>query len=104
MDKIFKAMADRNRRLVLTLLKNSSELSVSEILRNFSITQATLSSHLAILRKASLVNVRQSKRTRYYSLNETVLESFIRQLNVFIGKTVQTESTDIVVRGKSISH
>jgi DNA-binding transcriptional ArsR family regulator len=54
MDSIFKALSDKNRRKVLELLKEK-DMSVSEILKHFNITQASLSHHLDILKRANLV-------------------------------------------------
>jgi DNA-binding transcriptional ArsR family regulator len=54
MDSIFKALSDENRRKILELLKEK-DMSVSEILKHFKITQASLSHHLDILKRAKLV-------------------------------------------------
>lgn len=84
MDKIFKAMADINRRKILTLLKNG-EMSVNELLKNFEITQATLSNHLSVLKKASLVENRILGKQRIYRLNMEVLRVFAKNIDDFIG-------------------
>ncbi|MDR1944586.1 MAG: metalloregulator ArsR/SmtB family transcription factor [Candidatus Peribacteria bacterium] len=54
MDSIFKALSDKNRRKILELLKQK-DMSVSEILKHFEITQASLSHHLDTLKRANLV-------------------------------------------------
>ncbi|MFA4826892.1 MAG: metalloregulator ArsR/SmtB family transcription factor [Candidatus Shapirobacteria bacterium] len=84
MDKIFKALVDKNRRKVITLLKEQ-DLSVNEILKSFTISQATLSSHLAVLRKCGLVRCRVNGKQRIYGLNKELLAAFTRELNKFIG-------------------
>lgn len=99
MDKIFKAMADINRRKILTLLKNK-EMSVNELLKNFEITQATLSNHLSILRKAKLVENRILGKQRIYRLNIEPLELFIKNLNKFIGKLGDNDFTEIEIRSR----
>lgn len=99
MDKIFKAMADINRRKILTLLKNK-EMSVNELLKNFEITQATLSNHLSILRKAKLVENRILGKQRIYRLNVEPLELFIKNLNKFIGKLGDSDFTEIEIRSR----
>ena len=50
-DQIFKALSDANRREILRILREK-EMSVSELLTHFSITQASLSHHLDILKRA----------------------------------------------------
>jgi DNA-binding transcriptional ArsR family regulator len=54
MDNLFKALSDKNRRKILVLLKEK-DMSVSELLQHFTITQASLSHHLDILKRAELV-------------------------------------------------
>ena len=54
MDSIYKALSDKNRRKILSLLK-AKDLTVSELLAHFEITQASLSHHLDALKRANLV-------------------------------------------------
>ena len=79
MDKIFKALADRNRRKIISLLKER-DYAVTEMLKNFDIGQATLSSHLAILKKAGIVSSKVDNKWRIYSLNKDILMKFVREL------------------------
>lgn len=80
MDKIYKALADGNRRRILFWL-SKKEFSVNELLENFEITQATLSNHLAILRKAGLVGVRVAGKQRIYSLVKENLRKVVEELS-----------------------
>jgi DNA-binding transcriptional ArsR family regulator len=98
-DKIFKAMTDKNRRKIITLLKEK-ELSVNELLKNFDIRQATLSNHLAILKKANLVSCKVLGKQRIYSLNNEIFLSFVAELNRFGGRSgIETEQ-ELKIRGK----
>jgi len=97
MDKIFKAMADINRRKILTLLKNG-EMSVNDLLKNFEITQATLSNHLSILKKAKLVESRVLGKQRIYKINIDLLIFFAKNINQFVGKIEENFSEDIGLR------
>jgi len=97
MDKIFKAMADINRRKILTLLKNK-EMSVNDLLENFEITQSTLSNHLSILRKAKLVENRILGKQRIYRLNTEPLETFVKNMNNFIGCLGSNSFSEIEIR------
>ncbi|MCX6726220.1 MAG: metalloregulator ArsR/SmtB family transcription factor [Candidatus Shapirobacteria bacterium] len=90
MDKIFKALADINRRKILTLLKNDDS-NVSNIVKKLDIGQPTVSSHLAVLRKAGLVEVTVKSKERIYKLKREVFNSFIKQLNSFM-------SDEIIIR------
>ena len=97
MDKIFKAMADINRRKILTLLK-TKEMSVNELLKNFEITQATLSNHLSILKKANLVESRILGKQRIYRVNVELLIFFAKNINKFVGKTEEIFGEEIEIR------
>jgi DNA-binding transcriptional ArsR family regulator len=98
-DKTFKALADINRRKILTLLKNG-ELNVSKIVERLDIGQPTVSSHLAVLRKAGLVEVTVKSKERIYKLNRVRLNSFVKELNRFIEWTEVNVDDEIILRRK----
>lgn len=100
-DKIFKALADKNRRKILTLLKDG-EKTVSELLRDFDIGQATLSSHLSILRKAQLVNFKINGKLRIYRLNRELLVAFAENMRKFVGKLDDSFIEEIEIRSRRV--
>ncbi len=67
-DDFARAMADETRQRILILLQ-AGEMSVSELNEHFTMTQPTLSYHLAVLRRANLVNVRHTGRQTFYRAN-----------------------------------
>ena len=73
MDSLFKALADPNRRKIIQLLKNK-DLSVTDMLEKFDFTQASLSHHLDILKRADLVTTERRGQFIIYSLNTSVFE------------------------------
>lgn len=85
MDSIYKALSDPNRRKILEILKER-DMSVSDILTHFTITQASLSHHLDILKRANLVIDEKKWQFVYYSLNVSVFEEFMKVLYDFIKK------------------
>ena len=85
MNQLFKAFADPNRRKILELLK-TKDMYVNELLEHFSITQASLSHHLEILRSADLVIAEKKGQFVSYSLNPSVLEQFIASLYTMFTK------------------
>jgi DNA-binding transcriptional ArsR family regulator len=99
MDKLFKAMADKNRRKILTLLKDQ-DMSVYEILKYFDITQATLSNHLSILRKSNLVKCTIKGKQRIYRLNKEVFLTFAENINKFAGINGNNIPQEIGIRGQ----
>lgn len=76
MDSVFKALADPNRRKILTLLRKRS-MTVSEIQKQFSFSGPTLSYHLDALKGADLVVTERRGQFIVYSLNTSVLEEVI---------------------------
>lgn len=76
LEKTFKALADKNRREILNLLKKGS-LSAGDIAKNFNMTNATISYHLSILRDANLIVEEKHKNYIYYQLNSSVFEDIM---------------------------
>lgn len=81
----FKALSDPTRREILTLLR-AGPLSVSELLTHFSITGASLSHHLSILRQAGLIDDEKKGKYIYYTLNTTVLDDILNWMMSLKGK------------------
>lgn len=75
----FKALSDPVRRNILTLLKDGS-LSAGEIASHFEMTNATISYHLNILKRADLVHESKYKNFIYYELNTSVIEEIMMWL------------------------
>lgn len=67
--KIFKALGDDNRLLILRLL-NKGELCGCQLLSELDIGQSTLSHHMKILGEAGLINCKKVGKWRRYSLNQ----------------------------------
>ncbi|RPJ27676.1 MAG: ArsR family transcriptional regulator [Chloroflexi bacterium] len=64
-----KAIADDTRQKIMSACC-CSWLSVNEIVEKMNVSQPTVSHHLAILREADLVNVREEGKQTFYSLNQ----------------------------------
>lgn len=78
----FKALSDKTRREILLLLKNG-KLSAGEIAENFNMTQATISHHLSVLKKADLINEDRQWKYIYYELNASVFEEVMLWFSQF---------------------
>ena len=81
----FKALSDPVRRKILTDLKGG-RMSAGEIVKAFQMTGATISYHLAQLKKAGLVTETKYKNYVYYELNASVFEEVLLWLTQFGGK------------------
>jgi DNA-binding transcriptional ArsR family regulator len=73
-DAFFKAIADPNRRKILSLLKKEGVMTAGKIAQHFEISKPALSEHLKILRNADLICSIKKKQFIHYSLNTTILE------------------------------
>jgi ArsR family transcriptional regulator len=75
-----KALADETRQKIMKLCC-CEWISVNEIVEQLGgVTQPTVSHHLAILREAGLVKVREQGKQTFYSLNQQRMASCCGQL------------------------
>ncbi len=97
MDKIYKALAEVNRRKIIFWL-GFGELNVSEIVKKLDLTQATVSNHLSILRKSGLINFRIKGKERIYKLNLEKADLFVKELNRLMPLTSKKLPDEIIIR------
>ena len=64
-----KAIADETRQKIMSECC-CEWLSVNEIVEQVGFSQPTISHHLAILRDAGLVNIREEGKQTFYTLNQ----------------------------------
>jgi ArsR family transcriptional regulator len=64
-----KAIADETRQKIMSECC-CEWLSVNEIVEKIGFSQPTISHHLAILRDAGLVNIREEGKQTFYTLNQ----------------------------------
>jgi DNA-binding transcriptional ArsR family regulator len=64
-----KAISDDTRQKIMSECC-CCELSVNEIVEKMDVSQPTVSHHLAILREAGLVTVREEGKQTFYTLNQ----------------------------------
>lgn len=76
MNETLKAISDSVRRDILQMLK-SGRKSAGEIAEHFDLTAATVSYHLAKLKKADLITEKKQKNFIYYELNTSVFEEVL---------------------------
>lgn len=80
-----KALSDPIRRDILNLLKDGS-LSAGDIGSHFSVTGASISRHLSVLKDADLIRDRREGKYIYYELNASVLEEVMLWLATLKGE------------------
>jgi ArsR family transcriptional regulator, arsenate/arsenite/antimonite-responsive transcriptional repressor len=79
MDDTIRALGDPTRREILRALRER-DLTAGEIASRFTITGASISHHLGVLKQAGLVQSQRDGRTIVYSLESTVFQDFVRKL------------------------
>ncbi len=76
-----KAMADETRQKIMKICC-CQWMSVNDIVEHLNVTQPTVSHHLAILREAGLVNVREEGKQTFYQLNQGRLSTCCSDLKL----------------------
>ena len=85
LSETMKALGDPVRREILNLLKGG-RMTAGDIASRFDMTAATVSYHLAQLKKAGLIFESREKNFIYYSLNASVLEEVLLWLQDLRGE------------------
>ena len=82
-----KALSDPIRREILNLLKGG-RLSAGEICDHFSVTGASISRHLSVLKEADLIRDPREGKFIYYDLNASVLEEIMLWITDLKGESL----------------
>jgi DNA-binding transcriptional ArsR family regulator len=69
MDKVFKALADSGRRLLLDRLHADNGQTLSQLCEHLDMTRQAVTKHLAVLEEANLVAVLWRGREKLHYLN-----------------------------------
>ena len=82
--RLHSVLADPARIRILSILKAyEGKICVTDIVKQFSISQPTVSHHIRFLLDAGLINQRKQRLIHYYSINKEALaraEKVIRSL------------------------
>ena len=89
-----KAISDETRQRIMSECC-CCWLSVSEIVEKIGYSQPTISHHLAILRDAGLVNIREEGKQTFYTLNQERIAYCCGQLMVKFAP--EEQSTQVVL-------
>lgn len=82
LDRELRALSDPTRREILRALRER-DMAAGEIVALFSITGASVSHHLSVLKEAGLVQSERDGRSIVYSLNTTVFQEVMEELMCF---------------------
>jgi DNA-binding transcriptional ArsR family regulator len=87
-----KALADETRQKIMNLVC-CQWLSVNEVVEQLDVSQPTVSHHLAILRQAGLVDMREEGKQTFYSLNQERVAFCCGQLMIKFAPETETTET-----------
>ena len=90
-----KAISDETRQKIMNICCCES-LSVNEIVEKLDVSQPTVSHHLAILRDADLVTIREEGKQTFYSLNQERVAVCCGQLMVKFAP--EEKATEAVIK------
>lgn len=90
LQQTMKALSDPIRREILGLLKGG-QLSAGEISGHFSVTDASISRHLSVLKEADLIRDRREGKFIFYELNTSVLEDVMLWISALKGENIDAE-------------
>lgn len=68
-DAVFKALSDRNRRLLLDSLRDRNGQTLTELCAGLAMARQSVSKHLAVLEAAMLVTTVRRGREKLHYLN-----------------------------------
>ncbi len=77
---LLRAVANIKRLEILFYLRHS-ELSVGEMEKKLGLSQSALSQHLAVLRRAEIVQTRRHKQQIFYRLENKKIKKLLTFLN-----------------------
>jgi len=67
---VLRAINHKLRQRIIDLLEKEEQMAVTDIYVNLRLEQSVASQHLAILRRAGVVNTERQGKYIYYSLNK----------------------------------
>lgn len=74
MNKVFKALADPTRRLLLDRLFSDNGQSLGELCHTLDMSRQAVTQHLAVLEEANLISTTRQGRSKLHFLNPVALE------------------------------
>ena len=83
-DEVFKALADKTRRMLLDRLCERGGLNLSELCAQLNMSRQAAMKHLGILEHANLILIKWSGREKLHFLNPApIQETYGRWVNKF---------------------
>lgn len=91
---IFSMLQDERRQEIMQLLFEHTELSVTDLTNQLSLSRPAVSHHLKLLLDARLVDVRQEGKERYYRIDLQPALSLLKQLTLSLDEDLKELSSN----------
>ncbi len=92
-EEVFKVLANQKRLEIIQLLA-TGELNVSEMIDMLGLSQANLSQHLALMRRARLLNITKDGTKVYYRLADSTVAEAVFAVRDFLVKNNQLDEQE----------
>lgn len=79
LDAVFKALADRSRRLILDVLREQPGQTLGQLCTHLEMTRQAVSKHLAVVEAAGLVSTSWQGREKLHYLNPMPIHDIHRR-------------------------
>jgi uncharacterized protein YndB with AHSA1/START domain/DNA-binding transcriptional ArsR family regulator len=79
MDRVFRALADPSRRLLLDRLRENNGQTLGQLCENLAMARQSVTQHLSVLESASLVSTIRRGRVKLHYLNPVPLQEIQRR-------------------------
>lgn len=76
----YKALSDPTRLKIISELARQSDMCVSDLVKEFTLSQPTISTHLKFLKEEGFLKERRNGKNTFYSLNIFANDPEIRML------------------------
>lgn len=81
-EKIFKALADKNRLSLLKKIATANEVCVCKLTDETSMAQSKLSYHLKLLLDANLIIVNPQGKWNFYTINKNTFSKIFTESTI----------------------
>jgi DNA-binding transcriptional ArsR family regulator len=81
---ILRSVNHKLRQSIIKLLEDHDEMTVTELYVKLRLEQSVASQHLAILRRAGVVNTRRDGKFIYYSLNKVRISEIAQMIEELV--------------------
>ena len=77
---VLRVLSDETRQEIVMVFVKNKELCANDIANQFSLSRATVSHHLNLMKRAKVLNSRKDGKEMYYSFNKKYVTDLIKSV------------------------